>query len=549
MPGVAAFLVLCAGGASAAAATAEPGPATDSKPGWVERVAAGSKKLAFWEKRNKPAAAPAEAVARESAPANRNAAASAIPPRPASASARAASASAPPASASAPPASASARPPGKRGAAAPAAPAAVELAPEKESRFPKLPLLPFLGHRSEAVAPMVAEEPPVPPTKKPAAPKKALKKEVAAASGARTAPAKPAALIGPPAPPEKKSPFRELGRLWPGGRKAAAEEVPSAVAEAGPPPAGARRAAGAAGAPKPGAGSGGLSAEEAVPAVAPRWWERLASAVVPSSPAVSGASSPKPPTAPVARGLVPAGSTAPDDRTFVITKDDSPFFSFGPQQATPPDAYLSTGTVVTLTGKNWGWANVQLPDGRVGMVDRSALRPALVSDLIPSRRPGGALMAALSPKKIKPKRTPSFVLPAADMPDLPTSGDAGALAGNPLLLPFSPDDITDSGELPPLPEIQPLPEPDPVSGAAPPPDAPVPEPASPAAPEPAVPALPEPVAPPLPEPAAPEPALPAPVVPSPVAPEPAAPAPTPAAPEPAPPPPAAPEPADGSSGS
>ena len=207
------------------------------------------------------------------------------------------------------------------------------------------------------------------------------------------------------------------------------------------------------------------------------------------------------------------GAPAPDSRTFVITKDDSPFFSFGPQQATPPDAYLSTGTVVTLTGKNWGWANVQLPDGRVGVVDRAALRPALITDLIPSQRPGDPLMASLSSNQMKPKSTANFVLPAAEMPDLPTSGDASALAGNPLLLPFSPDDITEPGQLPPLPEIQPLPEPDPS--------------AAPEAPEPATSPAPEPAAP---EPAAPEEAKPAPEpapsdpVPAPEPAEPAAPA-------------------------
>ena len=75
-----------------------------------------------------------------------------------------------------------------------------------------------------------------------------------------------------------------------------------------------------------------------------------------------------------------------------------PFYTFGPNQATPPDAYLSTGTVVTLQEKSWGWAQVQLPDGRTGVMARNALRPATVADLVPSSTPW-SLMAAAVPRR------------------------------------------------------------------------------------------------------------------------------------------------------
>jgi hypothetical protein len=156
------------------------------------------------------------------------------------------------------------------------------------------------------------------------------------------------------------------------------------------------------------------------------WWERMTSAV---TPGLGGGA--KPQTAAVPKGAGLVGSTVPSSDTFVITKDDSAFYSFGPHQATPPDAYLSTGTVVTMTGKSWGWATVMLPDGRTGIVDRGALRQASVHDLIPSRRLGdgaSSLMAALSPDQLKQQATPSFILPPAEMPDLPSNAETTAAA-------------------------------------------------------------------------------------------------------------------------
>ncbi|MFN0130703.1 MAG: hypothetical protein ACKV19_28915, partial [Verrucomicrobiales bacterium] len=214
----------------------------------------------------------------------------------------------------------------------------------------------------------------------------------------------------------------------------------------------------------------------------PSFWSRVTAVVTPSSKPAAGLL-PKPQTKPIPKGLAALGVSEPDANTFVITKDESPFYTFGPQQATPPDEYLRTGTVVTLTQKSWGWATVQLPDGRTGMVDRSALRPALITDLIPSVRPGDPLMAALSPDKLKRSPTPNFVLPAAEMPDLPTSSDTANPAGNPLLLPFTPEDIIEPGELPALPEIQPLPEPAPPADPATPEDSAPPAEPSPPAPE------------------------------------------------------------------
>ena len=62
---------------------------------------------------------------------------------------------------------------------------------------------------------------------------------------------------------------------------------------------------------------------------------------------------------------------------------------------------------------------------------RGALRQASVHDLIPSRRFGdgaSTLMAALSPDQLNQKSMPSFILPAAEMPDLPSNAETTAAA-------------------------------------------------------------------------------------------------------------------------
>jgi hypothetical protein len=101
---------------------------------------------------------------------------------------------------------------------------------------------------------------------------------------------------------------------------------------------------------------------------------------------------------------------------WVVTKDESPFYSFGPNQATPPDAYLTTGTVVTLVNKTWGWAEIKLADGRTGIMARDALRLATIYDLPPpSRAP--SLLANTTPRTIP--IPPSSTLPPAPLPELP----------------------------------------------------------------------------------------------------------------------------------
>jgi hypothetical protein len=207
-------------------------------------------------------------------------------------------------------------------------------------------------------------------------------------------------------------------------RPASAKIKPVRTERLGPPtpPAGSK--------PKP-----ATAAAAAEPAAAkPSFWSRLTSAVVPGKSAEPEAANVKKP-APVPPQLAEVGPT-----TFVITKDESPFFSFGPHQATPPDAYLSTGTVVTLQEKTWGWAQVQLPDGRTGIIARNAIRPATSADLVPAFVPP-SLVAATAPRR---SASESYVVPPAALPDLPTG-------------PASPEAAAEAEELssallPPFPE-------------------------------------------------------------------------------------------------
>lgn len=453
--GVAAGLMISVGGALAAADPAPAAPAsptapTKTKPAWVERLATESKKLAFWEKEKKQAepASPPTTAAQPAAAKKRNetarkTGAPAAPAKPAATPPR-----------RTPPTSQKPEPGEK--------PAVAEPPAEKKSLFSKLPSLPFVKKRGES-EPEVASSP-VPADSK-VKPPSGSKPSAPAARGALT-PTDPVPSAEAEPAGEKRSGVFDLGRLWPGGKKSEdgpAPEGPSevagrtsstrgkpAMAEAG---AGKPKSA-TSGAGKPGANPGAESATSDAPAAKPSFWDRMTAAITPKSN-----SEKKPATAAVPKGLPSSAPDGVDAATFVVTKDDSPFYTFGPQQATPPDAYLPNGTIVTLTQKNWGWATVRLGDGRSGVVDRSALRPAVLADLVPAGRPGDALMASLTPGTSGRQPTPNFILPAAEMPDLPTSGDAAAIGGNPLLVPFSPEDVTDPGQFPPLPEIPPLPEP------------------------------------------------------------------------------------------
>jgi hypothetical protein len=117
---------------------------------------------------------------------------------------------------------------------------------------------------------------------------------------------------------------------------------------------------------------------------------------------------------PATPATVPPTAAGPDQ--FVITKDESPFYSFGPNQATPPDEYLRTGTLVTLVNKTWGWALVKLDDGRVGTIARDAVRQATIFDLPRPAAPNPLFARSSSQRSTTPAE---YLLPPAPLPELP----------------------------------------------------------------------------------------------------------------------------------
>lgn len=123
------------------------------------------------------------------------------------------------------------------------------------------------------------------------------------------------------------------------------------------------------------------------------------------------------------------GSLQLGPNRYVVTKDQTPFYEYGPRHNMPPDAYLRTGDLVTLLNRTWGWAEVRLEDGRTGIIGRQAVRLATVYDL-PTPKPQPAVMA----QNTKPLPAPAYVIPSTPPPELP----ALETEANPL------------GELPPL---------------------------------------------------------------------------------------------------
>ena len=431
--GATAGLVLCAGVAAAAPQASEALPAEQAKPGWISRLSATPKKLAFWNEDKTPTPAPAPAPASPAGVAKPGSATKpAAAAKPGSAakpagvakpgSAAKPAAAAKPGSATKPAVEAKPGSATKPAAAAKPGSAAKPEVPsvgaavttKKKSfltRLPSLPSLPFLG--------------------KPAVVEAGVLSEGGSSEGGRVTEA-------------------AMGRRGEGGGNSRGGASPAVEAEAKRTGILSwarnglfdRKEVAGAGVPAVAGGAamaGEVRKDKATTAVVSppaagvevsaeksSWWQRMTSAV---TPGLGGGAKPQPAAVPKGAGLM--GSTVPSSDTFVITKDDSAFYSFGPHQATPPDAYLSTGTVVTMTAKSWGWATVMLPDGRTGIVDRGALRQASVHDLIPSRRLGdgaSSLMAALSPDQLKQQSTPSFILPAAEMPDLPSNAETTAAA-------------------------------------------------------------------------------------------------------------------------
>ncbi len=368
-------------GAPAAATEATP-PAAEASDGWVGRMVSAPKKLVFWRKDY------AEAAPEAAAPVP-----VAATPQPKSSSKKAAVPT---------------RKPAARATAPVAPPVPAPEAEPKTGFWSKLN--PF--DNKPADPPLEAAAPAKPATAAPPAAASPKKK------GAKT----PAPVVeAPPAPEPKKPGF--LARIWPG--KSEAQDEAATPVEPAPSLSKAeqrrlerlqaRAEAATGGAEKTRKGNK-LEGPQPVPEPLEKksWWAKLKS-LGPQSEEEPETVTPSATPLRMVRGAAPIPpSGKPEADRFVINKDKTPFYLYGPNQATPPDDHLRTGMLVTLKSKNWGWAEVTLPDGRSGVMARDALRQATAYDLAPLHP---AVVAA------KPKHrpiTPSFVLPPAALPELPS---------------------------------------------------------------------------------------------------------------------------------
>ncbi len=92
-----------------------------------------------------------------------------------------------------------------------------------------------------------------------------------------------------------------------------------------------------------------------------------------------------------------AGAVAKQERElgwYVVTETKTPFYAIGPGQPLPPEKVLDRGSMLTVTKGGWGWCNVRLGSGELGVVATKSMRPATVAEI--SRKNQGSATASRS---------------------------------------------------------------------------------------------------------------------------------------------------------
>ena len=79
---------------------------------------------------------------------------------------------------------------------------------------------------------------------------------------------------------------------------------------------------------------------------------------------------------------------------YVVTEARTPFYAIGPGQPLPPEKMLDRGSMLTVTKGGWGWCNVKLGSGELGVVSSKAMRPATVAEI--RRHSNGSATASRS---------------------------------------------------------------------------------------------------------------------------------------------------------
>ena len=119
---------------------------------------------------------------------------------------------------------------------------------------------------------------------------------------------------------------------------------------------------------------------------------------------------------------------------YVITEADTPFYAIGPGQPMPPEKILDRGSMLTVTKGGWGWCNVKLDSGDLGVISSKAMRPATVAEV--SRHTRGMATAS----KSRPSRSLFNFLGRGPAPtlDLPESSGQEPIRNFGLLPPAEP---------------------------------------------------------------------------------------------------------------
>lgn len=112
-----------------------------------------------------------------------------------------------------------------------------------------------------------------------------------------------------------------------------------------------------------------------------------------------------------------APGPAPTTDRFMVTAMRTPFYRYGPAQATGADFALLKGQNVTLLNRTFGFSQVMTADGQSGYVATEDIGPAAAATPTPAPKPG---KSSLTPKgPVKKWEDPVYTDPPQGLPDQP----------------------------------------------------------------------------------------------------------------------------------
>ena len=135
-------------------------------------------------------------------------------------------------------------------------------------------------------------------------------------------------------------------------------------------------------------------------------------------------------------GLITKNPGAGELGLYVVTESEVPFYAIGPGQPLPPEKLLDRGSRLTVTKGGWGWSNVRLGSGELGVISSKAMRPATVAEIARHNHPVSTASKSRGSRRLFNilSRGP------APKPDLPTDSGSGPIRNFGLLPPVSSGD-------------------------------------------------------------------------------------------------------------